>query len=105
MRPVEASKIRPSREGTDKTVMAKIIVYTTRFCPYCHMAKELLRKKGVIAFEEIDVSQRELRAEMSARAGGRHTVPQIWIGDQHVGGCDDLYTLDREGKLDLLLAA
>jgi len=105
LRPLEASKIRPSREGTDKTVMAKIIVYTTRFCPYCHMAKELLRKKGVIAFEEIDVSQRELRAEMSARAGGRHTVPQIWIGDQHVGGCDDLYTLDREGKLDLLLAA
>ena len=105
MHQVEASKNRPSREGTDKTVMAKIIVYTTRFCPYCHMAKELLRKKGVTAFEEIDVSQRELRAEMSAREGGRHTVPQIWIGDQHVGGCGDLYALDREGKLDLLLAA
>ena len=105
MRQVEASKNRPSREGTDKTVMAKIIVYTTRFCPYCHMAKELLRKKGVTAFEEIDVSQRELRAAMSAKAGGRHTVPQIWIGDRHVGGCDDLYALDREGKLDLLLAA
>ena len=85
--------------------MPKIIVYTTRYCPYCHMAKELLRKKGITAFEEIDVSQRDLRAEMSAKAGGRYTVPQIWIGDRHVGGCDDLYTLDREGKLDTLLAA
>ena len=85
--------------------MPKIIVYTTRYCPYCHMAKELLRKKGITAFEEIDVSQRDLRAEMCAKAGGRHTVPQIWIGDRHVGGCDDLYTLDREGKLDTLLAA
>jgi glutaredoxin 3 len=85
--------------------MARIILYTTRFCPYCHMAKELLRNKGFIAIEEIDVSQCELRAQMSAKAGGRHTVPQIWIGDRHVGGCDDLYALDREGKLDLLLAA
>lgn len=83
--------------------MPKITVYTTRFCPYCHMAKELLRKKGT-TFVEIDVSQRELRAEMCAKAG-RHTVPQIWIGERHIGGCDDLYALDREGKLDLLLAA
>jgi glutaredoxin 3 len=82
-----------------------ITVYTTKFCPYCHMAKELLRKKGVI-FEEIDVSCcRELRVEMSQKAGGRSTVPQIWIGGTHVGGCDDLYTLEREGKLDVLLAA
>ena len=84
--------------------MAKITVYTTRFCPYCHMAKELLRKKGT-TFEEVDVSQRELRTEMCAKAGGRYTVPQIWIGERHIGGCDDLYTLDREGKLDLLLTA
>ncbi len=84
--------------------MARITVYTTRFCPYCHMAKELLRKKGT-TFEEIDVSQRELRAEMCAKAGGRHTVPQIWIGERHIGGFDDLDALDREGKLDLLLAA
>ena len=69
------------------------------------MAKELLRKKGITAFEEIDVSQREQRAQMSAKAGGRHSVPQIWIGDCHVGGCDDLYTLEREGKLDPLLTA
>jgi len=90
-------------KGMLRNSMAKVIVYTTRFCPYCHMAKELLRKKGVTAFEEIDVSQRELRAEMTAKAGGRYTVPQIWIGDCHVGGCDDLYALDREGKLDGLL--
>jgi glutaredoxin 3 len=85
--------------------MTNITVYTTKLCPYCHMAKELLRKKGVI-FQEIDVSCcRELRAQMSQKAGGRSTVPQIWIGERHVGGCDDLYTLDREGKLDMLLAA
>jgi glutaredoxin 3 len=85
--------------------MARITVYTTKLCPYCHMAKELLRKKGV-AFEEVDVGRRrELRAEMSQKAGGRSTVPQIWIGETHVGGCDDLYSLEREGKLDMLLAA
>jgi glutaredoxin 3 len=83
--------------------MAKITVYVTRFCPYCHLAKELLRKKGVTAIEEIDVSQREQRAAMCAKAGGRYTVPQIWIGERHIGGCDDLYALDRDGKLDHLL--
>jgi len=85
--------------------MSHITVYTTKLCPYCHMAKALLRKKGV-NFKEIDVSlQRGLRAEMSQKAGGRNTVPQIWIGETHIGGCDDLYTLEREGKLDVLLAA
>jgi glutaredoxin 3 len=85
--------------------MAKVILYTTKLCPYCHMAKELLRKKGV-GFEEIDVGGRgELRSEMTQLAGGRSTVPQIWIGETHVGGCDDLYALDRDGKLDMLLAA
>jgi glutaredoxin 3 len=85
--------------------MSTITVYTTKLCPYCHMAKELLRKKGAI-FQEIDVSCcRDLRAQMSQKAGGRNTVPQIWIGETHVGGCDDLYALEREGKLDVLLAA
>lgn len=85
--------------------MAHITVYTTKLCPYCHMAKELLRKKGV-GFNEIDVGCcRDLRAQMSQKAGGRSTVPQIWIGETHVGGCDDLYALEREGKLDVLLAA
>jgi len=84
--------------------MARITVYTTKLCPYCHMAKELLRKKGA-TFDEVDVGCcRELRAEMSQKAGGRSTVPQIWIGETHVGGCDDLYTLEREGKLDVLLS-
>lgn len=84
--------------------MAKITIYTTMFCPYCHMAKDLLNQKGA-AFDEIDVNaQPGLRAQMRERAGGRNTVPQIWIGDRHVGGCDDLYALDRTGELDGLLA-
>lgn len=85
--------------------MAKVTIYTTLFCPYCHMAKDLLKKKGV-TYEEIDVNSRDgLRAEMREKAGGRNTVPQIWIGEKHVGGCDDLYALDRGGRLDALLAA
>jgi glutaredoxin 3 len=85
--------------------MAKVTIYTTMLCPYCHMAKELLRNKGA-SFEEIDVTGRTaLRQEMSRKAGGRWTVPQIWIGDAHVGGCDDLYALDAEGKLDPMLKA
>lgn len=85
--------------------MKKIVIYTASLCPYCHLAKELLRTKGA-AYEEIDVTgNAELRAAMSAKAGGRTTVPQIWIGDTHVGGCDDLHALDRSGKLDPLLAA
>jgi len=82
-----------------------VAIYTTSLCPYCHMAKELLASKGV-AYDEIDVSSaQELRAQMRAKAGGRNTVPQIWIGERHVGGCDDLYALDRAGQLDALLAA
>jgi glutaredoxin 3 len=85
--------------------MPKVVIYTTPFCPYCLMAKRLLTKKGV-AFEEIDVSgDFALRDELVTRSGGRMTVPQIWIGDTHVGGSDDLYALEREGKLDPLLAA
>lgn len=68
------------------------------------MAKDLLRRKGA-SFEEVDVTGRnDLRADMSTKSGGRSTVPQIWIGDVYVGGCDDLYALDRSGKLDTLLA-
>jgi glutaredoxin 3 len=85
--------------------MPKVLIYTTSLCPYCHMAKELLRTKGV-AYDEVDVtSAAALRAEMRAKSGGRNTVPQIWIGERHVGGCDDLYALDRQGNLDPLLAA
>lgn len=85
--------------------MPKITIYTSMLCPYCHLAKELLRRKGV-SYDEIDVTGRaELRGEMTRLAGGRTTVPQIFIGQQHVGGCDDIHALDRAGRLDPLLAS
>ena len=81
-----------------------IEIYTTRYCPYCHAAKRLLSRKGV-EFTEIDVTgDAKRRGEMVARANGRMTVPQIFIGSTHVGGYDDLAALDRAGKLDPLLA-
>lgn len=84
--------------------MPAVKIYTTMFCPYCSSAKQLLARKNV-TFEEIDVTYDPSgRQEMTKRAG-RHTVPQIWIGETHVGGCDDLYALDRQGKLDTLLAS
>lgn len=83
--------------------MVNVTIYTTMLCPYCHMAKRLLSAKGV-AFEEIDVTfDSERRAVMRQAAGGRNTVPQIWINDTHIGGCDDLYALEREGRLDATL--
>jgi glutaredoxin 3 len=85
--------------------MKPVTIYTTLFCPYCHAAKRLLGQKGV-AFDEIDVTMnRSARQAMSDRANGLYTVPQIFIGDVHVGGCDDLYDLDRTGQLDGVLAA
>ncbi len=82
--------------------MAPVVLYTTPWCPYCLRAKQLLKSKGV-DFTDIDVSGKpELRREMEQRSG-RYTVPQIWIGSTHVGGCDDLYALERAGKLDALL--
>lgn len=79
-----------------------VVMYTTGWCPYCSRARKLLESKAV-AFEEFDVeSQPEKRAEMQARSG-RRTVPQIFVGDQHVGGCDDLHALEDAGKLDSLL--
>ena len=82
--------------------MHKITIYTTPYCPYCHAAKALLKKKGV-AFEEIDVQDPSLRQQMMLRANGRRTVPQIFIGETHVGGSDDIHELDRRGQLDPLL--
>lgn len=80
----------------------RILVYTTGWCPYCQRARGLLTKKG-IAYTEIDVDDdAKLREEMIARSG-RRTVPQIFIGDKHVGGCDELYALDDSGELDRLL--
>jgi len=85
--------------------MAKIEIYTKAFCPYCSRAMRLLDSKGV-EVEEFDISLGgPKRAEMLDRAGGRSTVPQIFINDRHIGGSDDLAALEREGKLDALLAA
>lgn len=84
--------------------MPQIEIYTSPLCGFCHAAKRLLSQKGA-SFSEIDVLQDPARKpEMIERAGGKRTVPQIFIGEMHVGGCDDLYALDRAGKLDGLLA-
>ena len=84
--------------------MVQVDIYTTRYCPYCIAAKQLLTEKKV-AFTEIDVGRDQaLRAAMVDRAQGRTTVPQIFIGSTHVGGCDDLYALEEAGELDPLLA-
>ena len=85
--------------------MPVVEIYTKTFCPYCWRAKMLLESKGV-AFMEISVDfGGPDKQVMVQRAGGRTTVPQIFIGDRHVGGCDDLMALDRDGKLDGLIAA
>lgn len=85
--------------------MKTIEIYTSPFCGYCHAAKRLLNDKGA-SFTEIDVTRDpSQRHEMTKRANGRHTVPQIFVGETHVGGCDDLYSLERSGRLDPLLAA
>lgn len=83
--------------------MKPVTIYTKPFCGYCHAAKRLLEYKGV-AYDEIDISGRpELRAEMIQKAKGRSTVPQIWIGDTHVGGFDDIDDLEARGRLDTML--
>lgn len=83
--------------------MQKITIYTTTTCPYCVRAKALLDRKGA-TYEEINVEDTTIREVMTQKAGGRRTVPQIFIGDFHVGGCDDLYELDKQQKLDELLS-
>ena len=84
--------------------MAPITIYTKDWCPYCTAAKKLLNDKGA-PFTEIDIGAKpELRAEMIQKAGGRTSVPQIFIGERHVGGCDDIYALDARDELEALLA-
>jgi glutaredoxin 3 len=84
--------------------MSAVVIYSSDWCPYCMRAKQLLAQKGV-NFDEIKVDGKpELRAEMTRKAQ-QTSVPQIWIGSSHVGGCDDLYALERAGKLDALLEA
>lgn len=83
--------------------MAAVVIYSTPWCPYCVRAKRLLSDKGV-GFTDIDVSaDPALRQEMT-RLSGRTSVPQIWIGEQHIGGCDELYALERQRRLDELLS-
>ena len=84
--------------------MPPIVVYTKSYCPYCHAAKALLNAKGAL-FEEVSVDgDRVGQMAMAARAGGRSTVPQIFIGDRHIGGCDDLHELEAAGELEGMLA-
>ena len=84
--------------------MTEVVIYTRDFCYYSDAARDLLTRKGV-AFKEINATgNRELRKEMIERANGGNTFPQIFIGETHVGGCDELYALDEQGKLDVLLA-
>ncbi|HEX5276927.1 MAG TPA: glutaredoxin 3 [Fluviicoccus sp.] len=83
--------------------MAHVVIYTTKICPYCVRAKMLLQKKGA-AFEEIDVSNDHEQRMKLVEITRQRTVPQIFINDRHIGGCDDLYALERQGALDPLLA-
>jgi glutaredoxin 3 len=83
--------------------MSKVKIYTTPICPYCVRAKSLLEKKGAM-FDEVDVfMDADARQEMEDKTNGARTVPQIFIGEKHVGGCDELYALESEGRLDPLL--
>ncbi len=84
--------------------MPVVTVYSTNYCPYCVRAKDLLKRKGV-EYTEINVEDDVEREKMIAKAGGRRTVPQIFIGETHVGGFDDLNALEKGGKLDAMLAA
>lgn len=82
--------------------MKPVMVYTSGWCPYCTRTKALLERKA-IPFQEVSVEDAERRAEMIERSGGRRTVPQVFIGDRHVGGFDELYALERAGELDTLI--
>jgi glutaredoxin 3 len=83
--------------------MSQVTIYTKPYCPYCVRAVDLLERKGVAYTEIVAAFDPEKRAEMMQRAGGRATFPQIFVGDRHIGGCDDMVALDRAGKLDPLL--
>jgi len=85
--------------------MAQVTLYTRPFCPYCMAAVDLLEKKGVEFTEIVANADPEKRKEMLQRSGGRATYPQIFVGDRHIGGCDDMMALERQGELDPLLNA
>jgi glutaredoxin 3 len=83
--------------------LAQVLMYLTAACPYCQWAQRLLERKGVTGIEKVRVDLEPARRAEMAQRSGRQTVPQIWIGDRHVGGCDELYALERDGALDRLL--
>lgn len=85
--------------------MAKVLMYSTAVCPFCVRAEQLLTRKGVTQIEKVRVDLDPARREEMMQKTGRRTVPQIYIGETHVGGCDELYALEHQGKLDPLLAA
>ena len=85
--------------------MAAVVMYCTAVCPYCQSAERLLADKGVRDLEKIRVDLDPARRQEMVRRSGRRTVPQIWIGERHIGGCDDLYELERAGELDVLLTS
>lgn len=85
--------------------MSKVLMYSTAVCPFCVRAEQLLRRKGVTEIEKVRVDLDPERREEMMQKTGRRTVPQVYIGTTHVGGCDELYELERQGKLDSLLAA
>jgi glutaredoxin 3 len=85
--------------------MAKVLMYSTAVCPYCVRAEQLLTRKGVKEIEKVRIDLDPARRDEMMQRTGRRTVPQIYMGDTHVGGCDDLYELEHQGKLDPLLAA
>lgn len=85
--------------------MASVVIYTRQFCGFCSAAKKLLESKGVAYVEHDATFAPDIRQEMIGRSNGRSTFPQIFINDIHVGGCDDVHALDRDGKLDAMLAA
>jgi glutaredoxin 3 len=95
---------RPAQRRERIKILPPIVIYTKSTCSYCRAAKDLLRRKGA-AFDEVSVDgDRAAQAAMAVKAGGRSTVPQIFIGATHIGGCDDLYDLESAGELDALLA-
>ena len=106
VRPLAGDNIWLSAKGAfESRFMSKVKIYTTPICPYCVRAKALLKKKGA-TFDEVDVfMDADARQEMEDMTNGARTVPQIFIGEKHVGGCDELYALESEGQLDRLLKA
>lgn len=102
---LEPGKLNKMSSDDRAVQAAPVVIYTRTTCPYCIRAKRLLEMRGA-RFQEIDINRApERRAEMIGLSGGRSTVPQIFIGGRHIGGCDDLFELEMDGKLEALLAA